>query len=307
MLGIHTAAAAIGRGWKVCGTTRARSARSEELLALGVCTFTCGEDGLPADALHALTECTHLLVTAPPACGEDQLLRFHREDLVADSARLRWLGYLSTTSVYGDHGGQWVDEASETRAASGSSGEVRLRAESSWRSLHSTSGGRLRVNVFRLAGIYGPGRSAIDTVQRALAEPLPAPAVAEGGECAVPQYVSRVHVRDISDALLASMEKAADTGADTGGCTYNVADCLPVPRAEVLSYAAELLRAPPTETWAGAAQGSGARAVRRARENKRVDNGKLLSELLVGGLVYPSYREGLRAIHDRSRARRPAS
>jgi len=176
----------------------------------------------------------------------------------------------------------------------------------------AASGGQLRSHVFRLAGIYGPGRSALDTVRR-LAEAAEAgqtdsveaasilaarAAVRESTplEASATKYVSRIHVDDIARALLASMQAPAES-ADAA--VYNVADDEPAPRAAVLAFSAELLGMPRSLAWSKGAEGSGSRASRRERENKRVDNSWMKAKLLTQGLAYPTYKEGLRAIKQR--------
>ena len=289
------------RAGHVSGSCRAAD-RADALRSAGIDAHTFDLDdgyaGLEPAGLRALNEATHVLATVPPIADldRDPLLALHREELLR-APQLRWAGYLSTTSVYGDHGGGWVDERSETR---GSRAGPRLQAEQEWLRLREDGG--IASHAFRLAGIYGPARSALDTVRRAQLQPAassqPAtaalsenaarPGAADDGD-APPRYVSRIHVADISAALLASMQAPAECAVDA---TYNLADDEPAARAEVMAFAATLLDAP-----AGSApsEGGGERARRRATESKRVANGRL-HELLPGGLRYPSYREGLHAI-----------
>ena len=217
----------------------------------------------------------------------------------------------SQTSVYGDHDGDWVSERSETRCAAGSHGQIRLAAEREWLELEGATDGRVKPHIFRLAGIYGPGRSALDTVAKASAKRDASARSAEAATSVVetqmneavapPRYVSRVHVDDICAALLASMQQQPPTGDDdaSGGLprVYNLADDEPATRSEVMAYAASLLGASRGDAAeADGARGDGQRARRRAVEHKRVGNARMIGELMPNGLRYPSYREGLRQI-----------
>ena len=192
------------------------------------------------------------------------------------SGRLRWFGYLSTTGVYGDRGGDWVDEQSDLQPT-GERGRRRVAAEVGWSRLLHAEG--LPLHVFRLAGIYGPGRSALDSLRAGTAKRVIKPG----------QVFSRIHVADIAQVLRASMARP------NPGAVYNVCDDDPAPPWEVIEYAAELL---------GVAAAAG-RAVRAGElsdmarsfydDNKRVRNERIKRELGVQ-LMYPSYREGLRAL-----------
>jgi nucleoside-diphosphate-sugar epimerase len=345
-VGLRVAEEALGRGYDVAGSIRTSAdapARLQALQLAGIraCTFDLDESycGLSAPGLESLRRATHVLATVPPVADldRDPLLALHEQDLLAAAASgpLRWAGYLSTTSVYGDHGGAWVDETSETRG--GPRTEPRLRAERGWLALGDRTGGQVRSRVFRLAGIYGLGRSALDTVTKAAAaravsggspgapvsaargvtaaaQPPAGGATdasqpgASSGEAAAgspPRYVSRVHVKDIARALLASMDAAQGDDRSAGGgdkaaeldpySVYNVADDAPTPRAEVMRYAARLLgQAEGSEKEE--LEGTGARAGRRAQENKRVSNRRLGELLGEQGLLYPTYRDGLDVI-----------
>ena len=333
-------------GWSVSGSVR--SAEKAQLISarsgIDAHTFDLDEhySGLDDAGRSALMEATHLVATVPPIADldRDPLLALHEEELLR-SERLQWAGYLSTTSVYGDHGGAWVDETSDTLAASGSAGEIRLRAERAWLDLEGASDGKVATRVFRLAGIYGPGRSALDTVARSsAASSSPPPRTKTGTAAAVgagpsdasppaaapdvtaaaaPNFVSRIHVADISAALLAAMaldgsggdgDANGDGGRGGGGSVpdadcaprvFNLADDEPAPRAEVMGFAASLLGAPRgAAAAADAAGGENARAKRRARERKRVSNERMRRVLLPPprGLAFPTYREGLRHISE---------
>ena len=184
-----------------------------------------------------------------------------------------WVGYLSTTGVYGDRGGARVDEASALRPTT-TRGRRRVDAEAAWLGLHRDHG--LPVHVFRLAGIYGPGRSQLDQVRAGRARRIVKPG----------QVFSRIHVDDIAAVLDASMQRP------NAGAAYNVCDDVAAPPQDVVAYACRLLGVapPPPVPIADAELGEMARSF--YAENKRVDNGRIKRELGVT-LAYPSYREGL--------------
>ncbi len=183
-----------------------------------------------------------------------------------------WLGYLSTTGVYGDHNGGWVDETTPPCPDQPRSIE-RLAAERAWQGMGAA--------VFRLPGIYGPGRSAVDRVKAGTARRIDKPG----------QVFSRVHVEDIAAAVLAAMAQPP------AGAIYNVVDDLPASNSEVIAYACELLGVPVPSVipWDEAAPTMSAMARSFYTENRRVRNDRLKRTLGVT-LRYPTYREGLRAI-----------
>jgi nucleoside-diphosphate-sugar epimerase len=247
-------------GWEVAGTTR--SGEAVELAGVSV---------LPYDHDHplppgALDDVTHLLSSVPP----DGL-----GDPVIDAVRgrsLHWAGYLSTTGVYGDHGGGWVDE--DTPAAPTlERSRRRAEAETAWRAEGA--------HIFRLAGIYGPGRSAIDSVRAGTAKRIVKPG----------QVFSRIHVEDIAGAVLASLARP------NRGRIYNLCDDDAAPPQEVIAHACTLLGvAPPPEIpWEEARRSLSPMALSFYADNKRVRNHRMKAELGVT-LAYPSYREGLRAM-----------
>ena len=318
-VGLRLGAAARQLGWRVSGSVRSAERAEGVRAATGIEAhrFDLDDDynGLDAAGLEALSGATHVLATVPPIADGDRdpLLALHGERLrPASGAALRWAGYLSTTGVYGDHSGGWVDEASETRVRRGSRADDRLRAEAEWLGLRDASEGRIASTVFRLAGIYGPGRSALDTCRRAAAARSPAvqplaqasiatrraraaaaAAAAAEATAASPRFVSRIHVDDICAALLASM--AAPPAAAAAAPIFNLADDEPAPRGVVMAYAAALLDAS-AEVAAKADAGpsvTSPRARRRATEHKRVGNARMRKALLPGSLAYPTYQEGL--------------
>jgi nucleoside-diphosphate-sugar epimerase len=314
-IGLRAAAA----GWHVSGSVRSR----EKMVAFENSPIDChcfdiDEDycGLDTLGLAALRDATHVVATVPPVADfdRDPLLALHRQQLLIADGRLCWAGYLSTTGVYGDHAGAWVDESSETRAAPGSRAKHRLDAEAEWLALSEQSTDALAVRVFRLAGIYGPGRSAVDTVTRIAArsittdedtssvlarrqETLVAMPAVRPGES---KPISRIHVDDICSAVLASMDidqpSAEHPNKFNPADIYNVADDDPAPREQVMEHAATLLGLP-REVAAEAASGNTRSRARRIKnEHKRVRNTRLRSHLLTEGLRFPTYREGLAQI-----------
>lgn len=212
----------------------------------------------------------------PPGETGDPVLAAHGECIAGLGPRLRWLAYLSTTGVYGDRGGAWVDETTPLRPTS-ERGCRRLAAEEAWRALADRA--HLPLHVFRLAGIYGPGRNPLRSVIDGTAKRI----VKTG------QVFSRIHVEDIAAVLDASIARP------NPGAAYNVCDDEPAPPQEVVLFAAGLLgRAPPPEVDFETAD-----LTPMARsfyaESKRVSNRRIREELGVR-LAYPTYREGLRAL-----------
>jgi nucleoside-diphosphate-sugar epimerase len=260
-------------GWRILGTRR-KEAAAANLAAHGIEAHLF-ERGRPlGDARALLAEVTHVLSSVPPDELGDPVLDLHAADLAAASPR--WVGYLSTTGVYGDRGGGWVDESSAL-VPTGERGRRRVEAEARWLDLHRRHG--LPVHVFRLAGIYGPGRSALDAVRAGRAQRIDKPG----------QVFSRIHVVDIVQALRASM------AAPEPGAVYNLCDDDPAPPADVIAFACELLGvpAPPLVPFAEAALSEMARSF--YADSKRVSN-RRLKEALGVRLLYPSYRDGLRAL-----------
>jgi nucleoside-diphosphate-sugar epimerase len=189
---------------------------------------------------------------------------------------LAWVGYLSTTGVYGDRDGGWVDETSELRP-SGARGRRRVAAETAWLDLWRDRG--VPVHIFRLAGIYGPGRSPFDALRAGTAKRIVKPG----------QVFSRIHVDDLASVLLSSIARPRP------GAVYNVCDDEPASPADVVAHAAQLLGAPPPPlvSFDEAALSPMARSF--YADNKRVSNALIKTELGVR-LRYPDYRAGLAAI-----------
>ena len=245
-----------------------RSAEGAAALAAGGIEAVPWDDGAAVAA--AVAAASHVLVSVPPDAEGDPVLR--RFGPVLAAARPRWVGYLSTTGVYGDRAGGWVDEDGALEPVN-ERGRWRVAAERAWLATG------LPVAVFRLAGIYGPGRSAFDRLREGRAQ-----RVVKAG-----QVFSRIHVDDLAAVLRTSMERVAP------GRVYNVADDEPAPPQDVIAYAAGLLgmAVPPEVAFEAAALSPMARSF--YAESKRVSNRRIKEELGVT-LACPSYREGLRAI-----------
>lgn len=254
----------IPQGWRVIGTTRS-TAKAEELRAEGVEPLL-----LPGDPGPALAQATHLLSSIAPDADGDPALALHGSLIRA--APLEWVGYLSTTGVYGDHAGGWVDEETPLTPST-DRGRQRVRAEAEWQALG------LPLHIFRLAGIYGPGRGPFEKVREGTARRILKPG----------QVFSRIHVDDIAQVLEASI------GAPRPGAVYNVCDDDPAPPEDVIGHAAELLGLPlpPAEDYREAELTPMARSF--YAESKRVRNERIKTELGVR-LIHPTYREGLAAL-----------
>jgi nucleoside-diphosphate-sugar epimerase len=253
----------------IAGTCRSE-VKAAALRAAGIEAHVFARDHVLDPAV--LSGTTHLLVSVPPGEDGDPVLHAHACDLMKLAPQLRWVGYLSTTGVYGDRGGDWVDEFSPLVPTT-MRGERRLAAEQAWASLG------LSLHIFRLAGIYGPGRNQLRSIIDGTAKRIVKPG----------QVFSRIHVDDIASVLVASI------GKPRPGAAYNVCDDEPAPPQDVVAYAAALLdRAPPPEIpFAEADLSPMARSF--YEESKRVSNALIHDELGVT-LRYPTYREGLRAL-----------
>lgn len=259
-------------GWWVSGTCR----DPEAAAALGAEGFAAipfaRSRPLPPAALAGVT---HILSSIPPEAEGDPVLDLHGTDIAALSG-LAWVGYLSTTGVYGDRGGAWVDETAPL-APTGERGRRRVAAEAGWLALWRER--RVPVHLFRLAAIYGPGRSPFAALRAGTARRIDK----EG------QVFSRIHVADLAAVLCASIARPRP------GAVYNVCDDEPASPAAVVAYAAGLLGlpAPPLVPLAAAALSPMAQSF--YADNKRVANALLKRELGVR-LRHPDYRAGLAAI-----------
>lgn len=258
------------RGWTIAGTCQTAEHQAE-LVARGVEAFLF-------DRAHALDPgvlagATHVLSSIPPDAAGEPVIDAHGRDLCALKG-IAWVGYLSTTGVYGDRAGGWVDE-DDALEPTGERGRRRVLAEAAWRATG------LPLHVFRLAGIYGPGRSALDTVRAGQAKRIDKPG----------QVFSRIHVADIAQVLEASIARPHP------GAVYNVCDDDPAPPEGVIAEACVLLgmAPPPLVAFETAKPGMSEMALSFYADNKRVRNERIKRELGVK-LKYPSYRDGLRAL-----------
>jgi nucleoside-diphosphate-sugar epimerase len=257
------------QGWAVAGTARAPDKRAA-MEAEGVQALSLGPGIAPV-----MARATHLLISAPPGEDGDPVLNAIRG---MPAPNLVWIGYLSTTGVYGDHGGAWVTEESELRPQSARS-RRRVEAEQAWEIWGRARGAT--VQIFRLAGIYGPGRSQLDSLREGTARAIVKPG----------QVFSRIHVDDIANVLERGIAHLSAHGA------FNVCDDEPAPPAEVVEFAAKLLGMPPPprEDFETAKASMSEMALSFYADNKRVSNAKMKAALGVK-LLFPTYREGLRAI-----------
>ncbi|MCF3594782.1 SDR family oxidoreductase [Rhodobacteraceae bacterium LMO-12] len=254
-------------GWALHGTTRDPE-RLDAIAAQGVAPILWpGTDPRPA-----LAKATHLLLSAAPDENGDPVIAEFGSDMAQYAPNLEWVGYLSTTGVYGDHQGGWVDETTPLTPST-KRGHHRVLAERQWQQLGTP------LHIFRLAGIYGPGRGPFAKVRHGTARRIIKPN----------QVFSRIHVDDIAQTLLASIKRP------NPGAIYNVCDNDPAPPQDVLAHAAELLGMPPPpeESYTTAEMTPMARSF--YAESKRVHNDRIKQELGVS-LLYPSYRDGLPAL-----------
>lgn len=264
---------AIAAGHRVFGTTRSGE-KCDELSALGIEPLVFDGKSVAADVEHALAETTHLVVSVAPDEIGDPVLRAAGELIRRHMPMLRWIGYLSTVGVYGDRGGDRVDEDGECRPVSKRSA-ARLAAEESWRALSGDTGRPLA--ILRLSGIYGPGRNAFVNLERGRAKRIVKPG----------QVFNRIHVDDIAGALglLSGMEAEG---------IFNVTDDEPAPPQDVVAYAARLMgiEPPPETPFETADMTIMARSF--YGENKRVSNARLKAAGYA--FRFPTYRHSLDAM-----------
>jgi nucleoside-diphosphate-sugar epimerase len=227
------------------------------------------------DPLFAMNGATHILISTPPNHGGDVVFQTHARDILQMTS-VEWIGYLSSTAVYGNRDGGWVDETSDVNPSS-ERGSKRAKAETQWLKMRRIAG--VPINIFRLAGIYGPGRSAIETVQAGHSKRVEKPGHA----------FNRIHVDDIVQVLIASM------GQPSPGDIYNLADDNPAPSHELIKYACELLGqdVPPLIPYDEDDMSPMARSF--YKDNKRISNDKIKNKLGVT-LKYPDYKSGLEDI-----------
>ncbi|UZF92083.1 SDR family oxidoreductase [Bosea sp. NBC_00550] len=268
------ARAALARGWEVTGTVRSAE-KAAELSREGIRTLVFGGFAVSSALGKAVAEADAVLVSVQPAEDGDPALGSLRAALAA-APNLRWIGYLSTIGVYGDQGGAWIDEAMPP-APTNARTRQRIAIEDAWLALGRESG--KPVQIFRLSGIYGPGRNAIAKLREGKATRLIKPG----------QVFNRIHVDDIAGVLMASLAQPRD------GAIYNVTDDEPGPPQDVITFAAELtgLAPPPEIPFEQAALS--AMAASFYGESKRVSNALVKRELGYD-FRYPTYREALRTM-----------
>ncbi|MGO4170578.1 SDR family oxidoreductase [Bosea sp. TAF32] len=268
------ARAALARGWEVTGTVRSAE-KAAQISREGIRTLVFGGFAVSSALSKAVTEADAVLVSVQPAEDGDPALGPLRGALAA-APNLRWIGYLSTIGVYGDQSGAWIDEATPP-APTNARTRQRVAIEEAWLQLGRDSG--KPVQIFRLSGIYGPGRNAITKLREGKANRLIKPG----------QVFNRIHVDDIAGVLMASLAQPRN------GAIYNVTDDEPGPPQDVVTFAAELtgLEPPPEIPFAQAQLSPMAASF--YGESKRVSNALVKREFGYA-FRYPTYREALRAL-----------
>ena len=258
------------------GTTRSEE-KAAALKTQGVKPFLFDGESKGDGIADALASSTHVLLSIAPNESGDPVLNLHGEDIAA--GKPDWVGYLSTVGVYGNHDGAWVDEDTPCKPVSKRSVQ-RVAAEEAWLDFSATSD--LPVQIFRLSGIYGPGRNAFENFKRGKARRLVKPG----------QVFNRIHVADIAGALGAAMSKPSTR-------IFNVTDDEPAPPQDVVAYAADLLgvEPPPEIPFETADLTPMARSF--YGENKRVSNRRVKDELGYS-FRYPDYRMALKSLLDKS-------
>lgn len=260
-------------GWQVSGTTTSEE-KCVEMEECGVHSYLFDSTQPLCDALQCLSDVTHILISIPPNIRGDLVYDMYEHDL-RRLKNLEWVGYLSSTGIYGNRDGGWVGE-DDMVAPTSKRGSERFKAENQWLKLFEKYD--FPVEIFRLAGIYGPGRSALDSVRMGTAR-----RIEKKGH-----KFNRIHIDDIVQTLIAAMNKPH------AGAIYNVSDDMPVPSHEVIAYACELLGmdVPPVIPYE---QVDLAPIVRSFyKENKAIKNDKI-KEVLGVELLHADYRDGLRS------------
>jgi len=262
------------KGWQIAGTARDED-KIERLKREGYCLVQFSSEPDNDEISKLLAGTTHLLHSIPPGTEGDPVLAWYRREIAALPS-LKWIGYLSTVGVYGDQEGDWVDESTPPKPNTARTG-ARVEAERAWLQFGRELG--VPAHIFRLAGIYGPGRSVFDKLKAGTAR-----RIKKDG-----QVFSRIHVEDIASVLESSIAQPR------AGAVYNVADDEPAAPGEVVAYAAELMGVPtpPEIEFADADLTPMARSFYEG--SRRIRNARIKSELGIT-LRYPTYREGLAAL-----------
>jgi nucleoside-diphosphate-sugar epimerase len=268
------AAKLAAQGWRIAATSTTPAGK-DRIASLGYDAFLFDGTAPGAGIARALESASHVVVSAPPGPDGDPVLRHHAFDLTK-SKTLSQIAYLSTIGVYGDWGGAWVDETSPLKPRSDRSLR-RAATEQAWLD-HAAATGQ-RAVIFRLAGIYGPGRSAVDNILDGSAR-----RVIKTG-----QVFNRIHRDDIAGVLEAAIARTP------GFAIYNVTDDEPAPPQDVITFAADLLgrTLPPAIPFAEADMSPMGASF--YAENKRASNARAKADL-GWTLRYPTYREGITAI-----------
>ena len=255
--------------WEIFGTTR--NVDTADLLKENNITPLMWSDDTSIKAV--IKRANYILHSIAPTEVGDPVYEKFVEDIIARSVNLSWFGYLSTTSVYGNHDGQWVDEKTPVNPSS-NRGLLRVNAENTWARINN-----LPLHIFRLAGIYGVGRSPLDKIRSGKAQLISKPG----------QFFSRIHVEDIAQVLKASIEMP------NRGSIYNVCDDMPAAPDEVLAYAAKLLNypEPPRIDFEEAELSPMAKSF--YSDNKRVNNHLIKTEFSLA-LKFPNFKAGLDAL-----------
>ena len=262
------AARLVPQGWRIVGTTRSPD-KADAIADTGVEPVVW-----PGADLGALiAQFPNVLVSAGPDSAGDPVLNAVEDAVTRAAPDLRWVGYLSTTGVYGDHDGDWVDEDTPLTPST-KRGRARVTAEARWQAISD-----LPLHIFRLAGIYGPGRGPFAKVRAGTARRI----IKQG------QVFSRIHVEDIAQALELSLQRP-DPGA-----VYNLCDDDPAPPQDVIAHAAELLGlpVPPAIPFDQADMTPMARSF--YAESKKVRNDRI-KQALGWAPQFPTYRAGLAAL-----------
>ncbi len=264
----------VKQGWRITGTSRNAETR-KHYERDGVTMIDFSTD----DVATALTTATHVLISAPPSDAGDPALNSFR-DVIQNAPQLQWIGYLSTTGVYGNHDGAWVDEAT-TPQPTHPRDIHRLQAEKDWFAFGESA--QVPTHAFRIAGIYGPTRNAVAQLQQGHARAI----YKEG------QFFSRIHVADIANVVMASI------ATPQAGEVYNLCDDEPTGSHVPIQYAAELLGvdSPTIIPFEDAELPPPALAFYEA--NRRVKNTKIKAQLGVT-LLYPTYKQGLQSLAKRA-------
>ncbi|MGC1498342.1 MAG: SDR family oxidoreductase [Sulfitobacter sp.] len=258
----------IPQGWKIVGTTRSTD-KMADIAASGVEPLLWPG----SDVSELVSKFPNILISAGPDRNGDPVLNAVAPQITAAARHLRWVGYLSTTGVYGDHQGDWVDEDTPL-SPSTKRGQARVNAEAAWQAIPD-----LPLHIFRLAGIYGPGRGPFAKVRNGTARRI----IKKG------QVFSRIHVEDIAQAVALSI------ASPNPGTVYNLCDDDPAPPQDVIGHAAELLGLPLPEAIDFETADMTPMARSFYAESKKVRNNRAKEQL---GWVpkYPDYKTGLAAM-----------